>query len=138
LIRQEMQSEFLRLQAMLHKTIVFITHDFDEAIRLADRMAVMKDGEIVQIGTPEEFILNPANDYIREFTRDIPKEKVLRVRSICDPDTPPTNDVPLAADTCLHEVARTVISGRGHHPVVDADGTCVGSLHRDALGAYLL
>ena len=66
-----MQDELLRLQSMLHKTIVFITHDFDEAIRLADRIAIMKDGEIIQIGTPEELVLNPATDYVAEFTRDV-------------------------------------------------------------------
>ncbi len=64
LIRREMQDEFMRLQSVLKKTIVFITHDFDEAIRLADRIAIMKDGEIVQCGTPEEIVLNPATDYV--------------------------------------------------------------------------
>ena len=61
LIRREMQDELMRLQSMLHKTIVFITHDFDEAIRLADRIAIMKDGEIIQIGTPEELVVNPGD-----------------------------------------------------------------------------
>nr|WP_311200207.1 betaine/proline/choline family ABC transporter ATP-binding protein [Leisingera sp. M658] len=79
LIRREMQDEFLRLQARLHKTIVFITHDFEEAVRLADRIAIMKDGEIIQIATPEELVLNPATDYVAEFTRHIPRSKVLTV-----------------------------------------------------------
>ncbi|MCW3783621.1 quaternary amine ABC transporter ATP-binding protein [Defluviimonas salinarum] len=138
LIRQEMQSEFLRLQAMLHKTIVFITHDFDEAIRLADRMAVMKDGEIVQMGTPEEFILNPANDYIREFTKHIPKDKVLKVGSIANGSDAPTNDQPLQASASLQSVAEQVIAGDGRHPVIDAAGQVIGSLHRSELGPYLL
>ena len=77
LIRREMQDEFLRLQATLHKTIVFITHDFDEAIRLADRIAIMKDGRIVQTGTPEDLVMRPATAYVAEFTRDVPKAKVL-------------------------------------------------------------
>ena len=64
LIRKEMQNEFLRLQSMLKKTIVFITHDFDEAIRLADRIAIMYEGLIVQVGTPEELITKPATDYV--------------------------------------------------------------------------
>ena len=68
LIRREMQNEFLRLQSVLQKTIVFITHDFDEAIRLADRIAIMQDGRIVQIGTPEELVLSPADGYVAEFT----------------------------------------------------------------------
>ncbi len=82
LIRREMQDEFLRLQSVLHKTIVFITHDFDEAIRLADRIAIMKDGEIIQIGAPEELVLAPATDYVREFTKGIPRAKVLTPRSV--------------------------------------------------------
>jgi len=73
LIRREMQDEFMRLQNVLHKTIVFITHDFDEAIRLADRIAIMKDGAIIQIGTPEQLVLNPATDYVEEFTQGIPR-----------------------------------------------------------------
>lgn len=82
LIRREMQDEFLRLQARLHKTIVFITHDFEEAVRLADRIAIMKDGHIIQIATPEELVLNPATDYVAEFTRHIPRSKVLTVGGI--------------------------------------------------------
>ena len=68
LIRREMQDEFLRLQTMLRKTIAFITHDFDEAIRLADRIAIMNEGRIVQIGTPEELVTRPADDYVANFT----------------------------------------------------------------------
>jgi glycine betaine/proline transport system ATP-binding protein len=85
LIRREMQDEFLRLQGLLHKTIVFITHDFDEAIRLADRIAVMKDGRIVQTATPEELVLNPATDYVAEFTKHIPRGKVLSAGAIMAP-----------------------------------------------------
>ncbi|MDH3919187.1 MAG: glycine betaine/L-proline ABC transporter ATP-binding protein, partial [Rhodospirillales bacterium] len=77
LIRREMQDEFLRLQNVLRKTIVFITHDFDEAIRLADRIAIMQDGAIIQIGTPEALVLDPATDYVAEFTKEIPRAKVL-------------------------------------------------------------
>ena len=84
LIRREMQNEFLRIQDLLHKTIVFITHDFDEAIKLADRIAIMKDGLIIQIGTPEELVINPATDYVKEFTKDIPRAKVLTASSIMD------------------------------------------------------
>ncbi len=82
LIRREMQTELLRLQKMLKKTIVFITHDFDEAIRLADRIAIMKDGAIIQIGTPEELVIHPATDYVAEFTRDVNRAKVLSARSL--------------------------------------------------------
>jgi len=82
LIRREMQDEFMRLQNVLHKSIVFITHDFEEAIRLADRIAIMKDGAIIQIGTPEQLVLNPATDYVEEFTQGIPRARVLSAQSL--------------------------------------------------------
>jgi glycine betaine/proline transport system ATP-binding protein len=85
LIRREMQTELIRLQSVLKKTIVFITHDFDEAIRLADRIAIMKDGEIIQIGTPEELVTNPATDYVAEFTSDVNRAKVMSARSLMRP-----------------------------------------------------
>ncbi|MXN64434.1 betaine/proline/choline family ABC transporter ATP-binding protein [Stappia sp. GBMRC 2046] len=88
LIRREMQDEFLRLQSMLQKTIVFITHDFDEAIRLADRIAVMKGGRIEQTATPEELVLNPSTPYVEEFTRHVPRAKVMKLRSVMSPDVP--------------------------------------------------
>jgi glycine betaine/proline transport system ATP-binding protein len=84
LIRREMQDEFMRLQNVLHKSIVFITHDFEEAIRLADRIAIMKDGAIIQIGTPEQLVLNPATDYVEEFTQGIPRAKVLSAQALMD------------------------------------------------------
>lgn len=78
LIRRQMQDEFLRIQRALKKSIVFITHDFLEALRIADRMAIMRDGRIIQIGTPEELILNPADDYVAQFTVEVPRIKILR------------------------------------------------------------
>ena len=85
LIRREMQDEFLRLQSMLNKTIVFITHDFEEAIRLADRIAIMKDGRVIQVSTPEDLILNPVDDYVAAFTKHVSRAKVLRVENIMRP-----------------------------------------------------
>ena len=82
LIRKEMQDELIRLQKTMQRTIVFITHDFAEALRLGDRIAIMKDGSFDQVGTPEEIITQPATDYVREFTNDIPRAKVLGVRSV--------------------------------------------------------
>lgn len=78
LIRGQMQDEFLRIQRVLKKSIVFITHDFMEALRIADRMAIMRDGKVVQIGTPEELILNPADPYVAQFASEVPRIKVLR------------------------------------------------------------
>ncbi|MEZ5925222.1 MAG: betaine/proline/choline family ABC transporter ATP-binding protein [Hyphomicrobiaceae bacterium] len=84
LIRRQMQDEFLRIQQVLKKSIVFITHDFLEALRIADRMAIMRDGLIVQMGTPAELIINPADSYVAEFTRDVPLARVLKARDVLD------------------------------------------------------
>lgn len=84
LIRRQMQDEFLRLQSVLKKSIVFITHDFIEALRIADRMAIMRDGRIIQVGTPEELVANPVDDYVRDFTREVPLMRVLRAGQLID------------------------------------------------------
>lgn len=82
LIRREMQDELLELEGQLAKTIVFITHDLDEALKLADRMAIMKDGAIVQIGTPEEILRRPADDYVRSFVEDVDRSRMLQARDV--------------------------------------------------------
>lgn len=82
LIRKEMQDELIDLQASMKKTIIFITHDLDEALRLGDRIALMKDGSIVQIGTPEEILVNPANAYVERFVEDVDRSKVLTAKQI--------------------------------------------------------
>jgi glycine betaine/proline transport system ATP-binding protein len=85
LIRREMQDELIRLQKVVHKTVLFITHDFLEALKIGDRIAIMKNGEIVQIGTPEQIVAHPANDYVREFTKDVPRIKVLTASIVMQP-----------------------------------------------------
>jgi glycine betaine/proline transport system ATP-binding protein len=82
LIRRELQDELLSLQKQMHKTILFITHDFLEAVKLGDHIAIMKDGAIVQVGTPVDLVMHPANDYVREFTKDVPKANVLTAAAI--------------------------------------------------------
>ncbi|WP_347861237.1 glycine betaine/L-proline ABC transporter ATP-binding protein [Salimicrobium sp. PL1-032A] len=82
LIRKEMQDELLELQEAMRKTILFITHDLDEALRIGDRIALMKDGKIVQIGSPEEILINPANDYVEKFVEDVDRSKVLNAEHI--------------------------------------------------------
>jgi len=82
LIRKEMQDELIALQASMKKTILFITHDLDEALRLGDRIALMKDGSIVQIGTPEEILVKPANDYVEKFVEDVDRSKILTAQHI--------------------------------------------------------
>jgi len=130
LIRREMQNEFLRLQNMLHKTIVFITHDFDEAIRLADRIVIMYEGAIDQIGTPEELLTNPATDYVREFTKDVSREKLLTVKSVMvDGQAADTgNGLTVSPDEKLAAVAGKVIRHGGMVPVLDKAGTPVGAI----------
>ncbi|MEI3613952.1 quaternary amine ABC transporter ATP-binding protein [Pseudogracilibacillus sp. SO30301A] len=82
LIRKDMQDELIELQAKMKKTIIFITHDLDEALRLGDRIALMRDGSIVQIGTPEEILVNPANDYVEKFVEDVDRSKVLTAKHV--------------------------------------------------------
>lgn len=139
LIRREMQDEFLRLQSVLHKTIVFITHDFEEAIRLADRIAIMKDGRIVQIGTSEELVLNPATDYVAEFTRGIPRTKVLTAASVASPlgKGPFAGTVPAAAKigTLVPQILTAKASAV--FKVEDEEGRAVGQLTRKEIVAVL-
>ena len=87
LIRREMQDELINLQKMMHKTIIFITHDFLEAVKLGDHIAIMKDGEVVQIGTPAQVVMRPANSYVREFTKDVPRTRVLTAEAIMEDAT---------------------------------------------------
>ena len=82
LIRSEMQNQLVELQAKLKKTIVFITHDLDESLKLGDHIGILNGGRLVQVGKPEEIILNPADDYVKAFVKDVNRSKVLRARTI--------------------------------------------------------
>jgi glycine betaine/proline transport system ATP-binding protein len=84
-IRRELQDELLRLQDRLHKTMIFVTHDFNEAVRVGDRVAIMKDGMVVQVGSPEEIVLYPADDYVRSFVADVDRSKVISCGRIAAP-----------------------------------------------------
>jgi glycine betaine/proline transport system ATP-binding protein len=92
LIRREMQDELLRLQGALHKTSIFITHDFAEALKLGDRIAIMRHGRIVQVGTPEELVLSPADDYVGAFVKDAPRARILTAAAIMAPAAPAPAD----------------------------------------------
>lgn len=127
LIRREMQDEFMRLQNMLHKTIVFITHDFDEAIRLADRIAVMKDGAIQQIATPEELVLNPATDYVAEFTRHVSRSKVITAGTVVSPAICDRFAGRVAHDALIDEIADKVEAAGMPFEVV-RDGEVIGQI----------
>lgn len=134
LIRREMQDEFLRLQQLLNKTIVFITHDFDEAIRLADRIAIMKDGEIVQIGKPEELVIKPAADYVAEFTRGVTRAKVMTAATVM---SPAKSDASFGGDVApgarIAEIANRIVHGDRPYAVRDSDGRLLGQLDREAV-----
>jgi len=138
LIRREMQDEFIRLQSVLRKTIVFITHDFDEAIRLADRIAIMKDGQIVQTGTPENLVLHPADDYVAEFTRAVTKAKVVRVSTLMQAHDGVGGRPEVAAGLRIAEAAPRFSDGLDAMTVVDAAGAPVGTLRRSDVVALML
>ncbi len=126
LIRRDMQDEFLRLQSTLQKTIIFITHDFDEAIRLADRIAIMRDGVIDQLGTAEELITNPGSDYVAAFTKNVPRAKLLRVHTLMGPRS---DDVEGEVDGSVFvaSVANRILSSTVPLRVIE-DGEVVGSI----------
>ena len=133
LIRREMQDEFLRLQEMLGKTIVFITHDFDEALRLADRIAIMKDGAVEQCDTPDEIVMHPATEYVRKFTEDVDKARVVHARGLSRPmnGTAPEGQ-PVDGGATIQALARQLVNEtREELPVADKSGKVVGVLHRD-------
>ncbi|MGZ6545560.1 MAG: quaternary amine ABC transporter ATP-binding protein [Actinomycetota bacterium] len=133
LIRRDMQDEVVRLQRELHKTMIFITHDLMEALKLGDRIAIMKDGRFVQIGTPEEVVAHPANDYVADFTRDVPRAHVLTVRTIMRPangETDYAGDV--AAGSVVQDVLPLMVTSDRPYRVVDGT-TQVGMLDRTAV-----
>jgi len=141
LIRREMQDEFLRLQSMLRETVVFITHDFSEAIRLADRIAIMHEGVIDQIGTPEALVTQPATDYVAEFTQDVPRAKVLTARSVMTPVDASSRSAAVSVDDIeavdpgdrVESFASRVVDSDAPVPVVDSEAGLVGYLYAAAV-----
>ena len=130
LIRKEMQDEFLRLQSVLNKTIMFVTHDFDEALRLADRIAIMKDGIIEQLDKPDNIVLNPATDYVKRFTEDVPREKVLKIESIMDPIDPnASGDLAISKSDIIETVAEKILNSKNIIKVIDQNNNEVGSIN---------
>jgi glycine betaine/proline transport system ATP-binding protein len=132
-----MQDEFLRLQKLLKKTIVFITHDFDEAVRLADRIGIMKDGQLVQMATPEQMVAAPANDYVRAFTKNAPRERIITVGAIAGKAKTKTGGRPIAASVKIGDAAAQVLSSDCAIAVVDGRGKPVGSVTREGMIAAL-
>jgi len=128
LIRKEMQDEFLRLQGALKKTIMFVTHDFDEALRLADRIAIMKDGIIEQLDTPANIVLSPATEYVKKFTQEVPREKVLKIESVMEPmsDNKNLSDLKVSKDAIIETVAEKILSQEKSVAVIDSNNKVIG------------
>ncbi len=127
LIRRDMQQEVIRLHHELGKTMVFITHDLSEAVKVGDRIAIMRDGAIVQIGTPEDLVANPADEYVANFVRDIAKSHVLTLKHLARKAEPgEAIDGPeLAANTIIRDAAQVIL--QSHKPVrVNENGTALG------------
>ena len=137
LIRKEMQNEFLKIQNSLKKTIIFITHDFDEAIKLADRIIIMNEGRIVQIGSPEDLIMKPADDYVKEFTEDLPRERLLSVKSIMSNIKESNNSLTVYEDEKIFSILEKVLSA-GSVSVIDKSNNVVGSLNKDTVSRLSL
>jgi glycine betaine/proline transport system ATP-binding protein len=138
LTRRDLQAEIVRLQERTSTTMVFITHDVSEAMRLGDRIALMRDGDVVQVGSPADLLLRPVDAYVREFTRDAPRAHVLTAQDLCSPagtvDMPATtlaDPVDVAPGTTLHELIPMVAHATVLR-VVDG-GVVLGSLTRDAV-----
>lgn len=137
LIRREMQEEFLRIQRQLKKTIVFITHDFDEAIRLADRIAIMKDGQVVQVATPEELVLAPADSYVSAFTAHVARAKVVSLGRIVMPGVPEVVAGSLPADARIESVAEQIVTANAPFSV-QRDGVLIGHVTPAAIISVLI
>lgn len=138
LIRRQMQDEFLRLQSTLRKTIIFITHDFLEALKLADRVAIMRDGHIVQVGRPSELVLNPVDAYVSAFTRDVPREKILTAADVMEaPDGHGDPAFSVAPNSLIAEIMPRLVGAPRKLAVINSEGRIVGAIGPDRLLAAL-
>ena len=128
LIRTDMQDLLLELQSELQKTVVFITHDLDEALKLADHLVILKDGAVVQQGEPQHILLHPADPYIEDFVSDINRARVLRVRSVMSPISQDTFDGDVPASSTLEKLIAQSDGDTNHIYRVTEDGKVVGQL----------
>ena len=139
LIRVDMQTVLLELQKELKKTVVFITHDLDEALRLGDKIAILRDGMVVQQGTGQEIVLNPADDYITAFVKEVNRGRVVNVETIMAPLSGNPEGMPIAKGTVLESAARAMTSANqtlAH--VVDEAGKPLGALTLSAIIAAMV
>jgi glycine betaine/proline transport system ATP-binding protein len=134
LIRRDMQNEVIRLQEDLQKTMVFITHDLQEAIKLGDRILIMRDGAVVQVGSPAEIVAHPADGYVKDFVSDVPKSHVLTLRYVMrEPRADDSHDGPvMSSDTIVWQAARAALESDHVVQVVD-DGRLVGIVDDEAI-----
>jgi glycine betaine/proline transport system ATP-binding protein len=132
LIRRDMQNEVIRLHEDMGKTMIFITHDLSEALKLGDRILIMRDGEVVQIGTPDEVVGAPADEYVRDFVSDVPKAHVLTLRWVMRPLEPgeAVDGPALPVSTVIQAAARTVMGSDKPIRVMDGD-TMLGVVTED-------
>jgi glycine betaine/proline transport system ATP-binding protein len=138
LIRRDMQDEVIRLQRDVKKTMIFITHDLMEALKLGDRIAIMKDGTFVQVGTPEEVVAHPADDYVADFTKDVPRAHVLTARTIMRPANGALGDGPVVAPTTVvQDLIPMVTDGDRLIRVVEGE-TVLGVVDRAAVMGALI
>ena len=134
LIRRDMQEEVIRLHHEEGRTMVFITHDLSEALRLGDRIALMRDGEIVQLGTPEEIVASPADDYVRDFVRDVPREQVITVRhAMRAPEGDEAETGPAIAPGATVAEAIEAVARAGSPARVMDQGRCLGIVDSELL-----
>lgn len=140
MIRLDLQNEVIDLKKRLRKTAVFVTHDLDEAIRLADRIAIMQDGRIIQIGTPEELILHPVSDYVKRFTSNVPKIKVARMASIMRVEGQETceSDPTVPQDALVSAHAEMLLGRDKRASVVDQEGHKVGVVLAEDVARLML
>ena len=135
LIRTDMQNVLLDLQQELHKTIVFITHDLDEALRIGDNICILRDGMLVQQGSPQDIVLSPVDDYVSDFIKDINRGRVLQVGSVMH-EKKPAKGPEVDAKMAIEEAIQVLVNSKAAEAIVTRDGKPVGGLSmEDMVGA---
>ncbi|GHA40603.1 proline/glycine betaine ABC transporter ATP-binding protein [Amylibacter ulvae] len=133
LIRTDMQNVLLDLQEELHKTIIFITHDLDEALRIGDNIAILRDGKMVQSGNPQDIVLRPADDYVTDFIQDINRARVLQVGTAMSPATKKCDGPQIPHNTIIEEALQTCVDSHSETATVTKAGKAVGSITLDQM-----
>ena len=141
LIRRQLQEEFINLSKKMKKTTIFITHDLDEAVRVGHRIAIMRDGQVIQVGTPEEIILNPVDEYVKEFVKGISRLKVVKAHSIMVPidiykkenQSLPTHSEKILINDNLNKIVEVAVNQDEDITVFDEDGNLVGVVDKKNL-----